>query len=142
MAEGIRIRHRVLRADPTVAPTLIVAVRDLTEPLGTPPAPYVPPACSLCGIDAPGHALVNDDGTFQRYKVRHVVIDTEGYGLVSAGVYEGLKHLADHGGFDLTNTISNPPRQTINMDANGSGTPAVMVHHKLQQLITDQLVNN
>jgi hypothetical protein len=150
MAEGIRIRHQDhtletcevcrWRAEPT-GDSLVIAVRDLTEPLGVPPPPYVPPACALCNLPEPGHALIDADGRFERYKMRHVTIDTEGYGLVSAGVYDGLKHLGDHGGFDLTNTITNPPTQRIDMNANGSG-PAVSVLHKMQRPITDQLIHN
>ena len=131
MAEGIRIRHTTLRADPTVAATTIVVCRDLTEPLNTPPPPYVPPGCGACGIPSPGHTLLNEDGTLQRYKVRHVTIDTDGYALVSSGVWEGLGHDSTHYGFAVANLISNPPTQRLRLSPNGDG-PTVTVEHKMQ----------
>lgn len=102
---------------------MIVAVRDLTEP--TPNPHRVPwPACSACDLPPPGH---------EGFKTRHVTIDTDGYALVSAGVWDGLSHLVDWGGFDLVNTISNPPRQTLAFDGNGHGK--LTVHHLMQRPI-------
>jgi hypothetical protein len=130
MAEGLRIRHDTLRPDPGVAATTIVVCRDLTEPLNTPPPPYEPPGCGVCGMEPPGHSLLNEDGTLQRYKVRHVTIDTDGYALVSAGVWEGLSHDRYRYGFNLVNTISNPP--TLRLNLNPNGNHAVVVEHKMQ----------
>jgi hypothetical protein len=131
MADGIRIRHKTLRPDPTVSAELVVAVQDASEPFDVPPPPFVPPACSLCGLDAPGHAaMVN--GRYQWFKTRHITIDTDGYALVSQGVWEGLAHLTNHGGFDLQGHIDNPPTQTLTF--NGDGFTR-QVHHLMQRPI-------
>ena len=97
MGEGIRIKHKSMR-------NVLLAVRDRTERIKP---PY--PACSACSIPEPGH---------EGYKTRHVLLDNEGFGLVSAGVLDGLKHLGDLGGFDIHNTVSNPPTQNIAFDGN------------------------
>jgi len=142
MAEpGIRIRHRTLRPDPTRSSEMIVAVRDLTELIEGRDG-WTPPACSACNLPEPGHGILNDGGTrWQLPKTRHVTIDTDGYALVSPGVWEGLSHLGDHGGFDLFNTVPNPP--TIGISMNGDGTSTVQVHHLLQApiLTTDPSPN-
>lgn len=94
MAEGLRIRHTTLRGP------AIVAVRDLTERIPNPRRiPW--PGCSVCNLPAPGH---------EGYKTRHVTIDSDGYGLVSEGVWEGLCHLADKGGFEYANPVPEPPK--------------------------------
>ena len=96
MSEGIRIRHKTLRVECTVA------VRDMTERLKSTsgealPDNYPYPGCAVCSLPSPGH-----DG----YKTRHVDIDSDGYGIVSAGVLDGLKKLGDLGGFDIENVVS------------------------------------
>ena len=93
MAEGLRIRHTTLRGP------AVVAVRDLTERV---PDWYKNPrGCAVCRLPAPGH---------EGYKTRHVEIDSDGYGIVSSGVWEGLCHLADRGGFDYANPVPEPPK--------------------------------
>ncbi len=104
MGEGIRIRHKTMT-------NVLLAVRDLTERVDP---PY--PACSACSIDSPGH---------EGFKTRHILLDGEGYGLVSPGVLEGLRHLGDMGGFDIANTVTNPPTQTVAFDGNGNASVTV-----------------
>ena len=113
MAEGIRIKHKSMR-------NVLLAVRDRTERIKP---PY--PACSACGIGEPGH---------EGYKTRHVMLDNDGFGLVSAGVLDGLKHLGDLGGFDISNTVSNPPTQDIAFNSNGS---TVTVKQYLSPIISE-----
>lgn len=113
LSEGIRIRHNTLRGP------LTVAVRDLTERIRNPHGlPW--PGCSVCALPSPGH---------EGYKTRHVQIDHDGYGLVSQGVWEGLCHLVDRGGFELMNTISNPPRLIVALGSDGGVTTTVQ--HKM-----------
>ncbi len=112
MGEGIRIKHRTMK-------NVLLAVRDLTERVEP---PY--PACSACSIDEPGH---------EGYKTRHILLDHEGYGLVSEGVLDGLKHLGDMGGFDISNTVANPPEQ--NVAFNGDGTVSVTAKQYLTPMI-------
>jgi len=123
MAEGLRVRHTELRP-PEGHEQMIVAVRDLTERIPN-PRNVLWPGCSICSLPSPGH---------EGYKTRHVTIDRDGYGLVSAGVWEGLCHLGDQGGFELENTITNPPKQTLSFDGNGHSK--LTVHHRLQRPIT------
>lgn len=104
MGEGIRIKHKSMS-------NVLLAVRDRTERVQP---PY--PACSACGIDEPGH---------EGFKTRHILLDNDGFGLVSVGVLDGLKHLGDLGGFAIENTVSNPPAQTIAFDSNGGATVTV-----------------
>ena len=95
----------------------------------------MPPACSAFRLPEPGHAELVD-GTYRRWKTRHVTIDTDGYALVSPGVWEGLRHMDISGGdsgFNLHNTVPNPP--TIGISMNGDGTSTVQVHHLLQRPI-------
>lgn len=100
MAEGIRIRHTTLRGP------AIVAVRDITERIiNKPGVPYR--ACAVCNLPSPGH---------EGFKTRHVEIDSDGYGIVSPGVWEGLRHLIDQGGFEAVNPVPEPP--AIHLDMN------------------------
>ncbi len=120
MAEGLRVRHTVLRGP------LIVAVRSMKERAPNPTnAPW--PGCSICKILSPGH---------EGYKTRHVEIDADGYGLVSVGVWRGLQRLDDHGGFELVNTITNPPHQEIIFGAHGETRK--VIHHKMTRPIVSQ----
>lgn len=99
MAEGIRIRHTVIRGP------AIVAVRDLTERIPNPRRiPW--PGCSACGIPSPGH---------EGFKTRHITVDADGYAIVSSGVWEGLSHLIDHGGFVFENPVPEPPTLHVNL---------------------------
>lgn len=131
MAEGIRIKHMTMKA-PNVPPGfMILAIRDMTERLKATdgsklPDGYPYPECQICQIPSPGH---------EGYKTRHIEIDTEGYSIVSSGVLEGLSHLVDHGGFDIIDVISNPPKQVIAMGADGNFTKTV-VHKYPRQIIT------
>lgn len=131
MAEGIRIKHKTMKAPQGSPGFMILAIRDKSERLKATdgsklPDDYPYPACSVCNIPSPGH---------EGYKTRHIEIDTEGYAIVSSGILEGLAHHVDHGGFDIINTISNPPRQIIAMGADGNFTRTV-VHKVPRQIIT------
>ena len=117
MAEGLRVRHSTLRGP------LIVAVRSLKETIANPTgAPW--PGCTICGLKSPGHS---------GFKMRHIAIDSDGFGLVSSGVWAGLCTLDDRGGFMLENTISNPPRIELKLGA--AADKAVVVHHKMTRPI-------
>jgi len=117
--EGLRVRHSVVRGP------AIVAVRDVTEP--TPNPRRVPwPACSVCDIPSPGH---------EGFKTRHVWVDSEGYGIVSEGVWEGLCHLADRGGFDYVNPVPEPP--TLHVDMNSGRRK--LLHKFVAPILKEQL---
>lgn len=107
---------------------MIVAVRDLTERIPNPKQlPW--PGCGQCRIPTPGH---------EGWKTRHVTIDNEGYGIVSSGVWEGLCHLVDRGGFEAVNPVPSPPRQGLNF--NNQGAVTTQVFHRVQQPITAKLL--
>ena len=117
MAEDIRVRHTELRGP------LVVAVRDLTERIPNPRrVPW--PGCSICSLPSPGH---------EGFKTRHVEIDADGCGIVSEGVWEGLCHLFDNGGFVAENPVAAPPRQSITFQPDG--TTKLEVHHRIQRPI-------
>lgn len=113
MAEGIRIKHT------TVTGPAILAIRDHAESRISPPYP----GCNICGLpEGFGH---------EGYKTRHIDIDADGYAIVSEGVLEGLKHLADWGGFELQNVVSNPPGIKLEIGSNGQIKKTII--QKVQQ---------
>ncbi len=126
MREGLRVRHTKLKGP------MVVAVRDRTEKIPNKNnSPW--PGCSICQLPSPGH-----DG----YKTRHVTIDAEGEGIVSVGVWEGLKNLYDRGGFELVNTVTNPPNQKIDFEHTLKGAEGKLtVVQKVQNPITATFLN-
>lgn len=117
MAGGIRIRHTELRGP------MVVVVRDMSRRMkNRKNRPW--PGCGICEIPSPGH-----DG----YETRHVRIDSEGYALVSVAYWEALEAFIDKGGFEYINDIPNPPRQSVDILADGSAR--LTVHHKMTRPI-------
>lgn len=114
MAEGVRIRHTVLRGP------AVVAVRDVLHkgPGGGPNGDQYP-GCSKCQLPPPGH---------EGHKVKHVKIDADGYALVAVEYWADLQTFVDNGGFEYSNPVPEPPRQSL--DFNGVGFDH-KVHHKI-----------
>lgn len=96
MAEGVRIRPTVDRNVPAGS---LVVVRDVARP-------FVPPhsVCSTCGVP---HTC----------KTYHLQLDADGCVMVSATVWAKLQAMVDRGGFELVNTVAEPPRQTLQVSA-------------------------
>lgn len=121
MAEGIRIRH-------TVVKNATVVVRDIMRPIPNPKnIPWV--GCSKCRLPAPGH---------EGFKTTHVDVDHDGYAIVSQGVWDQLQRFIDTGGFEYANPVPEPPRQNMAFDRNGNLT--VRTLHKIQPDIRTELL--
>ena len=122
MAEGVRIRHAVARGP------AIVAVRD-TSHRGLPDPDGNYPGCSACSLPSPGP---------EGYKTKHVRVDADGYGIVSAEYWLDLQRFVDNGQFEYANPVPEPPRQQLLVVARADGTIAdskLVVHHKMARLI-------
>jgi len=102
---------------------MTVALRDMTRRGELGDAPEYP-GCGACQLPPPGH---------EGYHTKHIRIDSDGYGLVSAPYWEDIKKYVDHGGFVFVNPVPEPPRQGIDFGANGSGK--LTVFHKMTRPI-------
>lgn len=145
MAEGIRIRH-VTDVGPAV-----IAVKDITEPLeptevGLPQAlayatvlgvtttsTRVWLACSVCRLP---HTPEEHPMGHQGFKARHIRLDSDGTAIVSEGVWAGLSKFVDNGGFEIVNTVPNPP--AVTMSFRQGRDPHITVHHKVPREIRSQ----
>lgn len=136
MAEGIRIKHV------TDAANAIIAVRDITEPFtpvpgwvdvpGIGPVHYDEtwPACAQCNIPA---SKADAPIAHQGYKTRHIRLGPDGTTIVSEGVWAGLSKFIDNGGFEIVNTVPNPPAVTLSFREGRD--PHITVHHKVPREI-------
>lgn len=121
MAEGIRIRH-------TVVKNATVVVRDISTPIPNPRGiPWK--GCSKCNLPSPGH---------EGFKTTHVTVDAGGYAIVSQGIWEQLKRFIDLGGFEYSNPVPEPPTQNLRLGPDGNFT--VRTLHKIQPDIRTELL--
>jgi hypothetical protein len=112
MADGIRIQPQPARLkaqDVLSAANRLFIVRDVSRPL---PPNKSRPACRLCGHP-------------HEYKTYHLQLDGEGTIIVSTTIWENMRKLFDHGGFEEVNVVAKPPAQGIVLPtAKVSVTPA------------------
>jgi hypothetical protein len=128
MAGGVRIRHVT-----DVAP-VIIAVRDITEPIKNPKNRNWP-GCSICGIPpSPADAPIGHQG----FKTRHITLDADGTAIVSPAVWAGLSKFVDAGGFTLDGTVANPPAVTLSFQKGRD--PSITVHEKVPQELTTEFL--
>lgn len=99
MAEGVRLRHKVVRG-------ATIVIRDMSR--RAPVKPGVPwPACGLCRLPSPGH---------EGYEMRHITLDANGEVTVSEPYWYKLRELVDHGGFEAIEAHHNPPPVRVSMN--------------------------
>lgn len=91
--EGIRIRHKSLKS-------ILIVVRDPARPIHSPHPGYVFAPCRTCGLP-------------HNCKTYHFDLDAEGTVLVSSGVLKELKKMENNAGFNVVNTVSDPPKQKV-----------------------------
>ena len=92
--EGIRIRHKTLKG-------VLMVLRDQKRPIPN-PHNYKLPVCQTC-------MYVHDVKTY------HLLLDDEGTIIVSTTVYNRIMALGDQGGFEMSNTVHQPPTQGISV---------------------------
>jgi len=102
MAEGVRIRHKVVR-------NATIVLRDMTQ--RAPQRGQEWPACGLCRIPSPGH---------EGYAVRHITVDANGETTVSEPYWYKLLEFVDHGGFEAISAHKNPPPVRVSMNGGRS----------------------
>lgn len=97
---GLRIRHKTLKG-------ILLVVRDQSRPLlttdGKPlPSNFILDDCITCG-------------TPHDVKTYHLPLDSEGTTIVSREIFEKLRGLEDHAGFELANVVDDPPDQVLHI---------------------------
>lgn len=113
MADGIRIQPQPARLAAEgitdVAGRLFI-IRDVSRPIPQPNTNV----CRVCGHP-------------HECKTYHLQLDADGTVMVSTTVWEHMRKLFDHGGFEEVNVVSEPPdQQVILPPATVSVTPARM----------------
>lgn len=108
MADGVRIQLTAERRAqyPNVSwGNRMIVVRDVTRPLP-------PTACRIC-------AHPHDCKTY------HLKLEADGTVIVSTTIWDNMRKLFDHGGFEEVNVVGAPPAQGIILPtAKVSITPA------------------
>ncbi len=94
MADGVRIRF----VGAEVPDNALIIVRDITRP-------FTPAPDQICRLCHRPHDC----------KTYHIQLNGDGTALVSTTIWKHLSLLYDDGGFELVNTVKEPPAQKIAM---------------------------
>lgn len=100
MAEGVRIQpqpDRLKAQNIESAAHRLFILRDRSRPF----------------TDNPNRSICVTCGTPHECKTYHLKMGADGTTIVSTGVWEQLQRMPDHGGFEIVNTVTEPPAQGI-----------------------------